>query len=80
MYMTPGTSFVYLTYGMYYCMNISSKGDGAAVLLRSLEPLEGIEEMTELRTSKFFFCVSKHYFDLLFNLNLLLLYMYYILH
>lgn len=26
MFMAPGTIFVYQTYGMYYCMNISSQG------------------------------------------------------
>lgn len=26
MYMEPGTIFVYMTYGMYYCFNISSQG------------------------------------------------------
>lgn len=49
MYMPPGTCYVYFTYGMYYCFNISSKEPGAAVLLRALEPLEGIEVMRELR-------------------------------
>ncbi|XP_065202455.1 uncharacterized protein LOC135832866 [Planococcus citri] len=45
MYMKPGTAFVYKTYGMYHCFNISSGGDGAAVLLRSAEPTVGIEHM-----------------------------------
>ncbi|XP_021942418.1 DNA-3-methyladenine glycosylase-like isoform X3 [Zootermopsis nevadensis] len=44
-YMKPGTAFVYSTYGMYHCFNISSQGSGAAVLLRALEPLEGLEFM-----------------------------------
>ncbi|KDR23034.1 probable DNA-3-methyladenine glycosylase isoform X2 [Zootermopsis nevadensis] len=45
MYMKPGTTYVYITYGMYHCFNISSQGSGAAVLLRALEPLEGLEFM-----------------------------------
>ncbi|XP_044574840.1 DNA-3-methyladenine glycosylase-like isoform X2 [Cotesia glomerata] len=51
MYMPPGTIYVYLTYGMYHCFNISSQGEGAAVLLRGIEPLEGIEKMMSYRTS-----------------------------
>lgn len=49
MYMEPGTAYVYLTYGMYFCFNISSRGDGAAVLLRSAKPLVGLDRMRELR-------------------------------
>ncbi|KAJ9581250.1 hypothetical protein L9F63_023576 [Diploptera punctata] len=49
MYMKPGTLYVYLTYGMYHCFNISSQGPGAAVLLRALEPLEGTEYMKQER-------------------------------
>jgi len=49
MFMKPGTAYVYLTYGMYNCFNISSRGDGAAVLLRSIEPLENLEIMTRQR-------------------------------
>ncbi|XP_042220361.1 LOW QUALITY PROTEIN: DNA-3-methyladenine glycosylase-like [Homarus americanus] len=44
-YMKPGTSYVYSIYGMYYCFNISSQGDGSCVLIRSLEPLEGFQKM-----------------------------------
>lgn len=52
MFMKPGTVYVYMTYGMYYCCNISSKGEGAAVLLRALEPLEGLDRMKETRGLK----------------------------
>ncbi|XP_043280100.1 putative 3-methyladenine DNA glycosylase isoform X2 [Venturia canescens] len=52
MYMLPGTIYVYLTYGMYHCFNISSGGKGCAVLLRALEPLVGVEEMTNRRTTR----------------------------
>ncbi|MCL4122375.1 UNVERIFIED_CONTAM: hypothetical protein GTU68_062061 [Idotea baltica] len=45
MFMEPGTSYVYSIYGMYFCFNISSKEVGSCVLIRSLEPYEGIEEM-----------------------------------
>ncbi|KAF5303965.1 hypothetical protein FQA39_LY01750 [Lamprigera yunnana] len=52
MFMPPSTSFVYMTYGMYYCFNISSAEPGAAVLLRAIEPVENIEKMRQLRYSK----------------------------
>ena len=52
MYMEPGTAYVYLTYGMYYCFNISSRGEGAAVLLRSAKPLSGVEDIRGLRGIK----------------------------
>ncbi|KAM9305022.1 DNA-3-methyladenine glycosylase [Gastrophryne carolinensis] len=52
MYMAPGTIYVYQIYGMYYCMNVSSQGDGAAVLLRSLEPMKGHDEMKKIRSRK----------------------------
>ncbi|XP_055099074.2 DNA-3-methyladenine glycosylase isoform X1 [Symphalangus syndactylus] len=51
MFMKPGTLYVYIIYGMYFCMNISSQGDGACVLLRALEPLEGLETMRQLRST-----------------------------
>uniref|UniRef100_A0A8C5Q3R1 GATOR complex protein NPRL3 n=1 Tax=Leptobrachium leishanense TaxID=445787 RepID=A0A8C5Q3R1_9ANUR len=50
MYMKPGTLYVYQIYGLYFCMNISSLGDGAAVLLRSLEPLKGFHCMQTFRS------------------------------
>lgn len=41
-YGAPGTTYVYFIYGMYHCFNISSKESGACVLVRALEPVEGI--------------------------------------
>ncbi|KAJ0001246.1 hypothetical protein NQD34_006266 [Periophthalmus magnuspinnatus] len=52
MFMKPGTIYVYPIYGIYLCMNVSSEGEGAAVLLRSLEPVQGQSVMRQLRTAK----------------------------
>ncbi|XP_016425827.1 DNA-3-methyladenine glycosylase [Sinocyclocheilus rhinocerous] len=52
MFMKPGTIYVYPIYGIYLCMNVSSQGEGAAVLLRSLEPLSGQDVMRGLRAAK----------------------------
>jgi DNA-3-methyladenine glycosylase len=47
---TYGQVYVYLIYGMYYCLNFTTdeKGPGA-VLIRAVEPLGGIEEMMKRR-------------------------------
>ncbi len=48
MYGDPGRAYVYLIYGMYYCLNIVTEEEGSpeAVLIRGVEPLEGIDEMS----------------------------------
>lgn len=52
MFMKPGTIYVYPIYGIYLCMNVSSEGDGAAVLLRSAEALQGQSVMRQLRAAQ----------------------------
>lgn len=56
MYHAGGTSYVYLIYGMYSCMNIAAMTEGIpqAVLLRSVIPAdrESEERMTKLREAE----------------------------
>jgi len=51
MYGPPGFSYVYLIYGMYYCLNFVTEpaGKAAAVLIRALEPVAGLSTMQRLR-------------------------------
>ena len=50
----PGFSYVYLIYGVSHCFNIVTEDHGypAAVLIRAVEPVEGIEVMKGFRKSK----------------------------
>jgi DNA-3-methyladenine glycosylase len=45
----PGYAYVYLIYGIHFCMNVvtQAEGCGAAVLLRALEPVSNIDGRTQ---------------------------------
>lgn len=49
MYMQPGTAYVYCVYGGQQCMNVSSRGEGSAVLVRAAEPVHGVGVMVQRR-------------------------------
>jgi DNA-3-methyladenine glycosylase len=54
MFGPAGRTYVYLIYGMYHCLNIvgGKEGEGEAVLIRALEPVQGIEKMQKRRKTK----------------------------
>lgn len=51
MFGEPGRVYVYLCYGMHHLLNVTTESEGVpgAVLIRAVEPLEGVGRMRENR-------------------------------
>ncbi|MCR2043634.1 DNA-3-methyladenine glycosylase [Anaerosalibacter massiliensis] len=54
MYGPPGRAYVYIIYGMYNCLNTITREEGVpqGVLIRGIEPIEGLEYMALNRFKK----------------------------
>ncbi|WP_168210788.1 DNA-3-methyladenine glycosylase [Persicimonas caeni] len=51
MFGEPGSAYVYKIYGMYHCLNVVAPADQrpSALLIRALQPLEGLDQMAKDR-------------------------------
>lgn len=63
MYNKGGYSYVYLCYGIHYLFNVvtNSKDIPHAVLIRGVQPLEGLKIMNERRNLPITSCILKNY-------------------
>ena len=62
MFGPPGCAYIYLIYGMYYCLNFvtNPEGEPDAVLLRGLVPIHGMETMSSLRFGRPFHALTAY--------------------
>ncbi|MBZ4663795.1 MAG: DNA-3-methyladenine glycosylase [Caloramator sp.] len=69
MFKDAGHAYIYFIYGMYYCFNIVTEDEGnpCAVLIRAIEPIDGIDYMCKLRYKKDLKEISKSQFKNLTN-------------
>lgn len=54
MYGPPGNAYVYVCYGIHHMLNVTTgeRGDPQAVLIRAVQPINGIDEMQDRRGGK----------------------------
>jgi DNA-3-methyladenine glycosylase len=55
MYQAPGHAYIFFNYGAHFMLNVSSEPEGTAggILIRALDPLDGVEWMQRHRQTRF---------------------------